>query len=548
MVHFVTNVPFGGILGEVVGKTTILITGALHEAAMAAFNGTDAFEIIYRPDCSREELLSLVPRCQVLVSRSETDVDKVVMDAAHQLKVIARAAVGVGNIDIPYATEKGILVINTPGKNTNSAAEMTLALLLAMMRHIPEAYHKVREGGWDRHAFTGRELKGKTIGIVGVGNVGHRVAKFCKSFDMEVIAFDPYISTSVFQRLNITRIESLEDLASRCDILSVHVPLNKETKGMVHRGILNLMKKGSWIVNAARGGIILEKDILEALESGHIAGAAIDTWETEPKPSLALVSHPKVYGAPHIGASTEEAQLAIGETIYEQVVKAIDGGVVDYPVNLPQVGIIESPLLRPYAILAEKLGAMAAQILDFNPSRVMIAYRGDLAGLDHSLVRLSFMKGYASRVVDGFVSFVNAGQHFEKLGLTLEEDADPGFDSYRSALKIKIFGSGGKNIAIGGIVFDSKYPRISLVNDYYFEIEPQGTFLLVENDDKPGVIGALGTFLASKAINIDSFDLARNRKGGQAMAMIRVDTPPLDSDMNLMIKLPNVRGVKLLQL
>jgi D-3-phosphoglycerate dehydrogenase len=186
---------------------------------------------------------------------------------------------------------------------------------------------------------------------------------------------------------------------------------------------------------------------------------------------------------------------------------------------------------------------MAAQILDFNPTRVVMAYRGDLAGLDHSLVRLSFMKGYASRVVDGFVSFVNAGQHFEKLGLVIEEDVDPEFDSYRSALKIKISGSGSKDLALGGIVFDSKYPRISLINDFYFEIEPQGTFLVLENNDKPGVIGALGTFLASKGINIDSFDLARNRKGGQAMAMIRVDTPPQDLDMNLMVKLPNVRGV-----
>jgi D-3-phosphoglycerate dehydrogenase len=515
---------------------------------MDSFRGTKSFEIIYRPDCSREELLSLVAKCQVLVSRSETDVDKAVIDAAAQLKVIARAAVGVGNIDIPYATEKGILVINTPGKNTNSAAEMTMALLLSMMRHVPEAHHKVKEGGWDRHSYTGRELKGKTIGLIGVGNVGHRVAKFCKSFDMEVLAYDPYISTSVFQRLGITPLASLEELASRCQILSVHVPLNKETKGMVHQGILSLMAKGSWVVNAARGGIILEKDILNALESGQLEGAALDTWETEPKPAMALASHPKVYAAPHIGASTEEAQLAIGETIYEQVVKALEGGVVDYPVNLPQVGIIESPLLRPYAILAEKLGAMAAQILDFNPTRVVMAYRGDLAGLDHSLVRLSFMKGYASRVVDGFVSFVNAGQHFEKLGLVIEEDVDPEFDSYRSALKIKISGSGSKDLALGGIVFDSKYPRISLINDFYFEIEPQGTFLVLENNDKPGVIGALGTFLASKGINIDSFDLARNRKGGQAMAMIRVDTPPQDLDMNLMVKLPNVRGVKLLQL
>lgn len=529
-------------------KTKVLITGALHQSAMDAFYRQNHLEITYRPDCSRDELLKLVTEVHVLVSRSETDVDRAVIDQASQLKVIARAAVGVGNIDITYATEKGVLVINTPGKNTNSAAEMTMALLLSMFRHIPEAHTKMKEGGWDRHRFTGRELQGKTIGVIGIGNVGHRVVKFCQGFDMDVLAYDPYVSTSVFQRMNVTRIESLEELAKRSDILTVHVPLNKETKGMVDLKILELMKPGSWVVNAARGGIIVEKDLLTALESGQIAGAAIDTWESEPKAWASLVKHPKVYCAPHIGASTDEAQIAIGETIVEQVLKAVEGGVVDYPVNLPQVGIIESPLLKPYAVLAEKLGAMAGQILDFNPSSVRMAYRGDLAGLDHSLVRLSFMKGYAGQVVDGFVSFVNAIQHFEKLGLQLDEATDPSFDSYRSALKIIISGPEGQKLTIGGIVFDSKYPRISLVNDYYFEIEPKGSFILVENEDKPGVVGSLGMFLSGRAINIDSFDLARNRKGGEAMAMIRVDSSPSDEDLKAMMSIPHVDRVKFVKL
>jgi len=529
-------------------KTKILITGALHQNAIDAFKAVDHFEINYQPDCSRTELLDLIRTCHVLVSRSETDVDKTVIDAGKKLKVIARAAVGVGNIDIPYATEQGILVINTPGKNTNSAAELTMGLLLAMMRHLPEAHLKVKEGGWDRHRFAGRELCGKTIGVIGIGNVGHRVVKFCQGFDMNVLAFDPYVSTAVFQRLNVSRIETLEELARRSDILTAHVPLNKETRNLVDHRILSLMKRGSWIVNASRGGIFVEKDLLAALKDGRLAGAAIDTWESEPKAWSDLVAHPNVYCAPHIGASTEEAQIAIGDTIVEQVIKAVEGGVVDYPVNLPQIGVIESPLLKPYAILAEKLGAMAAQILEFNPSKVSIAYRGDLAGIDHSLVRLSFMKGYASRVVDGFVSFVNAGQHFDKLGLSIEEDLDPDFDSYRSALKIKISGGVGQKLTIGGIVFDSKYPRISLINDYYFELDPKGTFILVVNHDQPGVVGALGTFLAGRGINIDSFDLARNRKGGEAMAMIGVDSAPLDEDLRLMSKLQHVAMAKLLTL
>ena len=528
--------------------TQVLITGALHDKAISAFRANPNFDIQYYPDCARDELLKRVASAQVLVTRSETDVDRTVIDQARELKVIARAAVGVGNIDIDYATEKGILVVNCPGKNTNSAAELTLGLLLSVVRQVAKASNHMKKGGWDRHTFHGSELRGKSIGLVGLGNVGHRVAKFCYGFDMTVHAYDPYVAPQVFQRNNALQSNSLADLAAKVDILSVHVPLNKETRGMVDKDVLALLPQGAIVINAARGGVIDEHALLEAMLSGHVAGAGIDTWENEPKPLRALVDHERVVCTPHIGATTEEAQIAIGATVVEQVEKAVEGGVVDHPVNLPQFGVIDNPLLKPYAVLAEKLGSMVGQLLSFNPTSMEVSYRGDLAGMDHSIIRLSLMKGYAGHVVDGFVSFVNADSHFEKLGIELSEKEDPGFGSYKSALKLWVHGAGGELLTLGGIVFDNQYPRISLLNDFYFEVEPTGDIIVLENDDRPGVIGDVGHFLASHEINIDTFDLSRNKKGGRAMAMIRIDSTLTPLQVKAMRGIKNVRTVHAMRL
>jgi len=524
--------------------TKVLITGALHDEAVQRFKSNVELDITYQPDPARSQLLELIKDAAVLVSRSETTVDKELIDAAPQLKIVARAAVGVGNIDTDYATEKGILVINCPGKNTNSAAELTLALLLGMFRNVPQAHQKMKSGGWDRHMFSGNELRGKKIGIVGLGNVGHRVAKFAKGYDMEVFAYDPYISPTVFQQNHCEPCKDLKELAEKVDILTVHVPLNKETKGMVDNAILAAMQKGSFVVNAARGGVIAEQDLVEALNSGHIAGAALDTFENEPQPLPDLINHDKVWCTPHIGATTLEAQLAIGHTIYEQVEKAVEGGVVDYPINLPQVGVIDNPLLKSYAVLAEKLGSLVGQIIDFNPVSVDMSYRGNIAGEDQSLVRLGFMKGYAGQVVDGFVSYVNAEKSFEKLGISVNEKEDPVFESYKSALKIWVNGSGNKKLTVGGVVFDDKYLRITLVNDFYFEIEPNGELILVNNRDVPGVIGDVGHYLASNQINIDTFALSRNRKGGSAMALLKVDSELDAAQKKGMLGIKNVTSVK----
>ena len=505
-------------------KNKVLITGAIHSTALETLRQQANIEVVFKPDCSREELVELVADARILVTRSETRVDASVLDHAKELKIIARAAVGVANIDIPYATERGILVINTPGKNTNAAAELTMGLILSLLRNIPHAFIRVNAGGWDRHQFQGRELRGKRIGIVGLGNVGHRVAKFAHGFDMKVYGYDPYIAPEKFSRYGVVSKSSLIDLAQIVDILTVHVPLNNETKGMICDNILSAMKPGSLIVNAARGGIVDEAALLSQLDSQHIAGAAVDTWEGEPNIHPTLSQHPCLIATPHIGASTQEAQKAIGESIVSQVLKALEGGVVDSPVNLPEIGVIDNPLVKPYAILSEKLGSLAAQLIQGNPCKIEALYRGDLANAQHALIKLAWMKGYTSRAVDSFVSFVNAENVFQTLGLTFSESQDPDFTDYRSAIKFVVHYKDGKNLSVGGLVFDETYVRISLIDSYRFEMEPMGNFIFIRNLDKPGVIGHVGSLLADKNINIDSFELSRHSQGGEALALVKIDT------------------------
>lgn len=522
--------------------TRVLISGALHQDAVQKLRENPELSVIFQPDCSRKTLEELV--AQVLVTRSETRIDQELMDLAPDLKIIARAAVGVANIDIEYASSRGILVLNTPGKNTNSAAELTFALMLAMLRKLPAAHQKVRSGGWDRHMFSGRELRGKRLGLVGLGHVGHRVAKFALGFDMEVRAYDPYIAATKFARCGVTHVSSLSALAEASDILSVHVPLNQETRAMIDLSLLEKLPAGSWVINAARGGVIDEKALLHCLETEHLQGAAIDTWENEPEPLAALVQHPRVIACPHIGASTEEAQRAIGESIVGQLNKALNGGVVDHPVNLPGIDLTENPLAKPYAILSEKLGRIAGQLNSSNPVRAVAIYRGDLAAVDHTLIRLGWMKGFLSCAVDSFISYVNAEAHFTELGLCLEDSVEPDSQDYRSKIRFVLHYDQGESLSIGGFVFDASCLRLSVINGFHFELEPEGIFILLENEDKLGVVGDVGGLLASEGINIDSFDLSRKSRGGAAMALIRVDQELNHDALEKMASLRHVTAVR----
>ena len=501
----------------------ILITGVLHPRGLEILHGAADVTVDYRPDLPYPEILRCIAEYDALLTRSETGVTREMIDAGQRLKVIARAAVGFANIDVDYATEKGILVINTPGKNTNSAAELTFGLLLAAVRNVIPAHAHLQNQQWDRHRFAGTELMGKTIGIIGLGNVGHRVARFARAFDMEVLAYDPYISDEAFEVNHAHKVD-LDALITRSDVISIHTPKTPETTAMIDAARIARMKDGVILLNLARGGLIDEAALAEALKSGKVAGAGIDTWEQEPLRDNPFRDMPQVVMTPHIGASTGEAQLRIAESIAEQVLRALREGVVDFPVNMPRLKVLTTPRVKFYTVLAEKLGRFAVQSLDFNPRLVRILYRGELTSEEGSLVRRAFLKGFLASTSDDAVTFVNAERLAEARQIHVIEEEDPGFKDYQSAVKF-IVSDHEQEFTIGGVVFGEDNYRLSLVNGFAFEVVPDGHLLTMVNVDQPGVIGKLGTILGDNGVNISQFELSRNRPGGEAMSVIRVDGP-----------------------
>ena len=520
----------------------ILVTGALHPLALKTWAADPDVEVDYRPDLPYRELLPIAGGYEALVTRSETRVTRELIDAAVRLKVIARAAVGIGNIDVDYATEKGVLVINTPGKNTNSAAELTLGLLLAAVRKIVPAHKRMEAHGWERHQFTGRELAGKTIGIIGLGNVGHRVARFAHGFEMDVLAYDPYIADEAFPRHHAHKME-LDDLIEQSDVITVHVPLNAETTDLIAAPHFARMKDGVVILNAARGGIVNEPALLEALRSGKVAAAGIDTWSEEPPRRNPFLDLPNVVMTPHIGASTDEAQLRIAESIAEQTLRALRDEVVDYPVNMPRLRVLTNPRVKFYIVLAEKLGRFAVQSLDFNPRRIQVTYRGELNHEEGLMVRRAFLKGFLRNTAEEAITFVNAERKAADRGIAIDELDDPAFSEYLSAVQF-VVQDHEHSFKIGGVVFGENNYRLSQVNDFNFEVIPDGVLLWVVNNDRPGVIGDIGTTLARGGINISQFELSRNMPGGQAMSLLRVDSGVDNAVLEALRAIPNVVSVR----
>ena len=520
----------------------VLITGTLHPVGIELLSRDPDIEVDYRPELPHDRILEIIPAYHAIVSRSETAIPREMIDRAASLKVIARAAVGIANIDVEYATEKGILVLNTPGKNTNSAAELTMGLLLAVVRRINLAHDNMRRGGWDRHRFTGVELMGKTIGIVGLGNVGHRVAKFCRGFDMRVLACDPYIPDETFERNRVEKVD-LETLIAQSDVISVHVPKNRETTGMIGVAEIARMKPGVVLLNAARGGIIKEDALLEGLLSGHVAGAGIDTWDPEPPKENPFKDLPQVVMTPHIGASTDEAQIRVAECIAEQLPRALRGGVVDFPVNMPQIRMLEGgDVMTSYTVLAEKLGMFAAQFIDFTPRNLEIFYLGSIARQDCTLVRLAFLKGFLFDKLD-YVSYVNAEMRAASSGLQVRDAEDPGFTQYESAVKF-IFTTEDRTFTIGGVVFAGPHPRISLIDDFGFEVEPRGAFLVIRSLDRLGVISGIASLLDEHRIPIRSLEFSHSDAHKRSMFLIRVGKDVPDAAMQQLREQPHITLVR----
>lgn len=480
-------------------------------------------EVDVRVGLHHAELLKAVDGASALIVRSATRVDAEVLEAGRDLVVVGRAGIGIDNIDVEAATRRGVMVVNAPQSNVLSAAEHTLALLLALARKVPAAHADLKAGNWDRTRWQGVELHGKTLGIVGLGRVGVLVAQRAHAFGMQLVAYDPYLSPERARQLNVTLVDSLDELVAAADFLTLQVPKTPETVGLVGRDLLAKVKPGIRIINTARGGIVDEEALYEALVDGRVAGAGLDVFAEEPLTASPLFGLEQVVVTPHLGASTVEAQDKAGETIAEQVLLALAGDFVPYAVNVAAAEASET--VRPFLPLAERLGVLFTALSDTVPDSLDVGYEGRLADYDCRVLTLAVLKGVLARVVREPVSFVNAPQLAEERGLTVRETKSTTAVDYVNLISLR-GRVGGRELRVDGTLAGRKEePRIVGIDDHTLEVPPARHMLVVRNDDVPGMIGKVGTILGAAGINIADMALGRNRAGEAALMVLTLDSP-----------------------
>lgn len=523
----------------------VLVTDTLSEAGIEIFESEPDVELYYRPGLTGAELLAAVADVHALVTRSGTAVTPELLDHARQLRVLARAGVGLDNVDIDAATERGVLVINTPTANIISATEHTMAMMLTLLRDIPAADASLRRGEWKRSAFLGRELSGKTLGIIGFGRIGSRVAIRAKSFGATILAYDPYISPSVAKRIGAECVE-LDHLIGQADIITVHTPMTDETRGMLGETEISRMKAGVLVLNIARGGIFDEHALAAALRSGHVAGAAIDVFETEPPPQdHPLLQAPNVYVTPHLGANTTEAQERVATQTARMTVEALRGSLMVSAVNLPFEGEADSRGIA-FARLSEKLGSFVSQVLDGPCDELNLAVRG----VDDSYLRLMLvaaLRGVLLPHLSETVNFVNAEAVAQRRGIEWSSTVHQQREDYLNMVTLTAR-SGERRASISGTLFHASVPRVVMVDDFLVEFEPAGWVIYLVNRDVPGVVGKVGTILGDREINIAEYNLARSREGGRAMAIISIDEPLDKATVEFLRSLKEVEDIRLLKL
>ena len=509
-------------------------------------------EVDVKTNISREELLGIIKNYDAIIVRSATKVDRELIEKGEKLKVIGRAGNGVDNIDVSSATEKGILVVNTPTGNIVAAAELTVGLMLAIARNIPQAYHAGLNGDFRRDKFKGVELNGKTVGIIGFGRIGSLVAARLAAFNMRVIAYDPYMPDSRFEKYGVEKV-TLDELLQQSDFITIHLPKTEETKKMIGEKEFKKMKKGVRIVNAARGGIIDEKALYNAIKEGIVAAAGLDVLEVEPKYNVErqdfhnpLLELPNVVFTLHLGASTYEAQENIGISIAQEVISALNGNLCGNIVNLPGVKSDEFSQLKPYMRLAEAMGALYYQINETPVRLVEVIYRGEISRTNTEIVTLYALKGFLKPVLEEDVSVVNAKLRAKEMGIEIVEGKIEEIDHYSSLIILKITDTHGKTTQFAGTTYGEEI-RIVEYMDHKVNFEPTENMLFVKNKDVPGVIGHIGNVLGDFGINISTMQVSPNKNDGTALMIVSTDKEIPDEAVESLNKLNSIikaRAVK----
>jgi D-3-phosphoglycerate dehydrogenase len=500
-----------------------LVSDPIAEEGLDILRRDPAIEVVVKTDHTPDELKRAVAQADALLVRSQTKVTAEVIAAGTRLKVIARAGVGVDNVEVAAATRRGIIVINSPEGNTIAATEHALALLLALSRRIPQAYESMRRGEWKRSKFVGVELYNKTLGLFGLGKIGSEVARRARAFGMHILAHDPYIPAEHAERLGVELV-SLAELLAKSDYVSIHAPLTKDTRGAVGAAELARCKPGLRIVNTARGGIVEEQALANAVKSGVVAGAAVDVFEQEPPRESPLVGVEGIIVTPHLGASTEEAQVRVAVDVAEQVVEVLHGRPARTAVNVTPVRPEALAALQPYMTLAEKLGRLQAQLADGPLTDLEITYSGEIADLDVTAVTPSFLVGLLQPALEEHVNLVNAPLLAEARGLRVKESRSTAAEDYASLIISRVASERGEHV-IAGTLFGRSDLRIVRLDDYRVDFEPRGYMLIADHHDRPGVIGKVGTILGGEDINIADMHVGRRTARGKAAMILAVDSP-----------------------
>ncbi|MDI6897147.1 phosphoglycerate dehydrogenase [Methanocella conradii] len=499
----------------------VLITDPISDEGIKILKAEPGVQVDVETKLTKEQLIEKIKDYDALIIRSETQVTKEVIDAAQHLKIIGRAGVGIDNVDVPAATEKGIIVANAPEGNTIAACEHTLAMMFAMSRNIPQANASLKGGKWERSKFMGVEVMGKTLGVIGLGRIGGEVTKRARCMGMEVLAYDPFTTPERAKDLG-ARLTTLDEIYEKADYITVHTPLIPSTRHMISTPQFEKMKKGVRIINCARGGIIDESALLEALKSGKVAGAALDVFEKEPPVGSPLLELPNVIVTPHLGASTKEAQISVATIIAEQVINAFKGLPVTTALNIPVMKPEAMEKIKPYLPLAESLGKFTAQTVDGRIKEIDVTYSGEITQKDVSLVTIAVVKGMLDVKKGELVNYVNAKAVAKEYGINIVESKSGEVGDYTNLITVTVK-TDSMQRRVQGTIFGNKDARIVGIDGYRIEAIPAGYMIVTMHKDRPGVIGNVGTVLGKNDINIAGMTVGREAVRGEAIMILNVD-------------------------
>jgi len=522
----------------------VLISDPLAKEGVDILKANKNFKVDEVSKLSESELVKKIKGYDALIIRSGTKVTEKVIKVADKLKVIGRAGVGLDNVDVKAASKKGIVVMNAPAGNTVSTAEHAFSLMLSLSRSIPQANNSVKQGKWDRKKFMGVELYGKTLGIVGLGRIGAAFAKRAQSFEMRVIAFDPFLSEEKAKAINVEPVE-FDTLLKKADFITVHAPLTDETRHLIDEKAFRKMKKGVRIINAARGGIIDEEALSKSLKSGKVAGAALDVYETSAKPPLnsPVVQMDSVITTPHLGASTEEAQINVAIDIARSVSDALLGKGFRNAANVPAMEGETLEAVQPYVKLAERLGSMQTQLVADPIRAIKVKYIGEVANMDVSVITRALIKGIFDPILVEHVNYVNSLLIAKERGIKITEKRTDEITDFANLISVEV-DTGKKKHFVMGTLFANKEPRIVKLDKYYVEAIPEGYMLVVSNKDVPGVVGKIGALLGKHDINIAEMSFGREKKRGNAISLLNVDSEVPEKVIKKLKAMADISDVK----